>query len=72
MVRDKAIFTAGATTSYLSLCLKLVEELFDGQLADQISRLMLIDPNRCSQRPFMLLDLPERHHDDLIKKSNNG
>ncbi|MBU2882036.1 helix-turn-helix domain-containing protein [Psychrosphaera sp. B3R10] len=68
VVRDKAIFTAGATTSYLSLCLKLVEELFDGQLADQISRLMLIDPNRCSQRPFMLLDLPERHHDDLIKK----
>lgn len=68
VVKDEAIFTAGATTSYLSLCLKLVEVLFDGQLADQISRLMLIDPNRCSQRPFMLLDLPGHHHDDLIKK----
>jgi transcriptional regulator GlxA family with amidase domain len=67
VVKDDGIFTAGATTSYLSLCLEIVETLFDDHLADQVSRLLLVEPNRCSQKPYMILNLQDRHHDSLIK-----
>lgn len=67
VTQDQNLLTAGATTSYLSLCLRIVEQLYDEHLADQLSRIMLIDPNRCSQRPYMILNTTERHHDQLVK-----
>lgn len=67
VTRDQSMFTAGATTSYLSLCLRIVEHLYDDHLAGQMSRVLLVEPNRCSQRPYMLMEPIERHSDDLVK-----
>ncbi len=66
VVQDDNLFTAGATTAYFSLCLLLVEHLYDAHLAAQIAKLMLIEPNRSSQLPHMTLQTFERHNDSMV------
>ena len=66
VVRDGNLFTAGASTSYLSLCLSMLEHLYDAQIANQVAKIMLVDPNRNSQLPYMSLQTPESHKDDLV------
>ncbi len=69
VVSDGHIHTAGATTSNLSLALHLVSILAGEQLAQQMAKILLIDPNRCSQQPFMTMAInPEQHQDELIKQ----
>ncbi|WP_394204196.1 GlxA family transcriptional regulator [Shewanella waksmanii] len=69
VVSDGHIHTAGATTSNLSLALHLVSILAGEQLAQQMAKILLIDPNRCSQQPFMTMAMsPEQHQDELIKQ----
>lgn len=66
VVQDDNLFTAGATTSYFSLCLLLVEHLYDAHLAAQVAKLLLIEPNRTSQLPHMTLQTFERHNDTMV------
>ncbi|MDO6640651.1 MULTISPECIES: helix-turn-helix domain-containing protein [unclassified Shewanella] len=68
IVSDGQFHTAGATTSNLSLALHLVSMLAGEELAQQMSKILLIDPNR-SQQPFMTMSInPEQHNDELIQK----
>ncbi|NVK24961.1 MAG: helix-turn-helix domain-containing protein [Gammaproteobacteria bacterium] len=66
VVQDDNIFTAGATTSYLNLCLAVVSLLFDHTLSAQIAKIMLVEPNRASQLSYMTLQTFERHNDSLV------
>ena len=69
VVSDEQFHTAGATTSNFSLALHLVGLLAGEALAQQMAKILLIDPNRCSQQPFMTMAInPEQHKDELIHK----
>jgi len=63
VVQQQNILTAGATTSYLNLCLRLVELLMDTAFAQQMAKIMLTDPNRTSQLPYLSLQMPLAHTD---------
>ncbi|MFV7785649.1 GlxA family transcriptional regulator [Shewanella marisflavi] len=68
VVSDGQFHTAGATTSNLSLALHLVGLLAGESLAQQMAKILLIDPNRCSQQPFMTMAIiPEHHQDELVR-----
>jgi len=60
------IWTAGATTSYLDLCFKLVEKMAGQPIATLLSKVMLLDVNRPSQLPFINLPRLIEHKDDAI------
>lgn len=66
VVSDGHIHTAGATTANMSLALHLVALLADKALAGQMAKLLLIDPNRQSQQPFMTMDLVAFNHKDEV------
>lgn len=66
VVSDGHIHTAGATTSNMSLALHLVHLLAGDQLANQMAKVLLIDPNRQSQQPFMTMDLLALNHKDEV------
>ena len=68
VVKDEHFFTAGANTAYLSLCLSLLAHLYSPALANQVAKLLLVDPNRTSQMPYMSLQVPEQHGDELVRK----
>lgn len=66
VVRDGNVFTAGATTSYLNLCLAVTTLLFDEALSSQMAKVMLVEPNRASQLSYMTLQTFEQHNDSLV------
>lgn len=66
LVQDGNLLTAGATTSYINLCLALTELLAGEQFARQMAKIMLTDPNRTSQVPYMDLSIGLQHNDSLI------
>ena len=68
VVEKNNVWTAGATTSYLNLCLKIVEKLAGQQIANQVSKVLLVDNNRLSQMPYMQLSSSVRHKDSVIAK----
>ncbi|MEO3678731.1 GlxA family transcriptional regulator [Rheinheimera fenheensis] len=68
LVQDGNILTAGATTSFVNLCLALTELLVGEQFARQIAKVMLTDPNRSSQIPYMDLSIGQQHNDLLIQQ----
>jgi transcriptional regulator GlxA family with amidase domain len=68
LVQDDNLLTAGATTSFVNLCLALTERLVGEQFARQIAKVMLTDPNRSSQIPYMDLSIGQQHNDLLIKE----
>ncbi|SQH74469.1 Transcriptional regulator, AraC family with amidase-like domain (fragment) [Shewanella benthica] len=74
VISDEHIHTAGATTSNLSLALHLIGILAGEQIANQMAKILLIDPNRTSQQPFMSMDLSvgvNNHKDELVTKIQN-
>lgn len=66
VVSDGHIHTAGATTANMSLALHLVHILVGDQLANQMAKILLIDPNRQSQQPFMTMELMASSHKDEV------
>ncbi len=66
VVQEGNYWTAGATTSYIDLCLKLIDHLAGHQIATLLSKVMLIDKTRVSQQPFMALPKIVEHGDETI------
>jgi len=66
VVENDNIWTAGATTSYMDLCIKLIDKLGGAQIATVLSKVMLIDNARLSQQPFMALPKIIEHGDEPI------
>jgi transcriptional regulator GlxA family with amidase domain len=48
-----AVITAGAVTAMFSVVLKIIEQRFGPELAQNTARILLIDPSRQSQAPFV-------------------
>lgn len=68
IVEENNLFTAGATTSYIYLCLKIIEKLAGAQIANQVSKVLLVDNNRLSQLPYMQYLPVVKHKDSVISK----
>ncbi len=68
VVESNRLWTAGATSSYLNLCTKIVEKLCGQQLSNQLSKVMLVNSNRLSQLPYMQFPLAIQHQDMVIAK----
>ncbi|QDF65592.1 helix-turn-helix domain-containing protein [Shewanella sp. SNU WT4] len=66
VVTDGQFYSAGATSSCLSLALSVVEMLAGSQLANQLSKVLLVAPNRGSQQPFMTIAMTTEFHQDSL------
>ncbi|MBV7317236.1 GlxA family transcriptional regulator [Shewanella sp. NIFS-20-20] len=66
VVNDGQFYSAGATSACLSLALSVVEVLAGSQLAHQLSKVLLVAPNRGSQQPFMTIAMTTAFHQDSL------
>jgi transcriptional regulator GlxA family with amidase domain len=63
LVDEGAVVSAGATTSYLDLALHLVERYAGHEIAVLAAKVLAVDKNRLSQRPYFL-HADQRDHGD--------
>lgn len=71
VVTDGAVTTTGASTAVLSYILQLLAKHTDPALAQHTGRMMLIDPDRQSQAPYISLALTERPRHSLSEKAEH-
>jgi transcriptional regulator GlxA family with amidase domain len=69
LVHDGRISTAGAATAEYELCFHLIETAGGTPLAQNVSRLMLMDRQRRSQAPYVSLALSERPRQGLSERA---
>ena len=60
------LLCAGPVNAHFNLALRLVESFSGRDLALHCAKVLLVDANRPSQRPYVLLQDQLRHTDDLI------
>jgi len=63
LIDEGAVVSAGATTSYLDLALHLVERYAGHEIAVLAAKVLAVDKNRFSQRPYFL-HADQRDHGD--------
>ena len=63
MTEDSGLICTGAATSFFQLALYLIEYFGSEELARSCAKALLVDPNRESQAPYAMLDLPRDHGD---------
>jgi len=71
IVEDGDITTTGASTAVLGYVLQLIARRVDPALAQHTARIMLIDPDRQSQAPYISLALTERPRHSLSEKAEH-
>lgn len=69
ITEDNGIVCSGATTSFLDLCLHLIEKFGSEELAFCCSKSLLIEPNRHNQSPFFMFNYQKKHTDEKIFKA---
>lgn len=69
IVEDGGITTTGASTAVMGFVLQLLARYVDPALAQHTARMMLIDPDRQSQAPYISLALTERPRHSLSEKA---
>jgi len=68
MIEDGNIITTGASTAVFSLVVRLIAEFAGEELAQQTSRMMLLDTERQSQAPYVSQALLEKPRHSLAEK----
>jgi transcriptional regulator GlxA family with amidase domain len=68
LIDEGDVITTGASTSVYSLMLRIIEETGGAELAQQVSRMMLIDAERQSQAPYVSQAMLERPRHSLSEK----
>lgn len=69
VVQSRHFMTAGAVTSYFDLGLRIVARLGGADLARQLARVMLIDPRRQSQAPYVMSAMLERPREGVAEQA---
>lgn len=69
VVEDGAVATTGASSAVQSYMLTQISRWTDPALAQQVGRMMLLDPDRQSQAPYISLALTERPRHSLTEKA---
>lgn len=70
VVEDDGITTTGASTAVMTWLLQLLARIADPALAQHAARMMLIDPDRQSQAPYISHALAERPRHSLLEKAD--
>lgn len=68
LVEDGNLITTGASTSVFALVIRLIAETGGEELAQQVSRMMLLDSERQSQAPYVSQALLEQPRNSLAEK----
>ena len=68
LIEDGGLITTGASTAVFSLVIRFIEETAGAQLAQQVSRMMLLDSERQSQAPYVSQALLEKPRHSLAEK----
>jgi transcriptional regulator GlxA family with amidase domain len=68
LIDDGGLITTGASTSVYSLVLRLIAEIGGEELAQQLSRMMLLDAERQSQAPYVSQAMLEKPRHSLSEK----
>ena len=68
LIDDGNVITTGASTSVFSLVLRIIAEVGGEELAQQTSRMMLIDGERQSQAPYVSQAMLEKPRHSLAEK----
>lgn len=63
---DEGLICSGATTSFLDLCLYLIEKFGSEDLAARCAKSLLVESGRRSQAPYVVFDSQKNHTDDKI------
>jgi transcriptional regulator GlxA family with amidase domain len=71
VTRDGRLFSSGAFSASLDLCLEIVKHFAGPALALACAKVMLIDINRHSQFPYMTLQTLARHGDQLVLRAQS-
>ncbi|MCP3953462.1 MAG: helix-turn-helix domain-containing protein [Desulfobacterales bacterium] len=66
LTADGGLICSGATTSFLDLCLYIIEEFGSNELANRCSKSLLLEPNRHSQSPYIIFDCQKNHTDKKV------
>jgi transcriptional regulator GlxA family with amidase domain len=61
VVDSGTVMTGGAATSFVQMCLMLIAQTAGKDMADNIGRLMLVDPSRHSQAPYVNRALEQKN-----------
>lgn len=68
LVIDGKFITSGTTLSFLALACHMVELTFDAQVAEKVSRYLLIERQPIVQSRYKLLSALPAHHDKQLKQ----
>lgn len=71
IVEDGGLTTTGASTAVMSYILQLLAKRVDPALAQHTARMMLIDPDRQSQAPYISMALSDRPRHSLSEKAEH-
>lgn len=66
ITEEEGVLCAGAIAAHLDMGLRLVKKFAGEFLALATAKTMLIDANRTSQTPYMMLQTQINHRDDLV------
>lgn len=69
LVEDGGLMTTGGASAVLTLLLRLIERAGGAELAQQTARMLLIDPQRQSQAPYISRVLIEQPRDSMLEKA---
>lgn len=69
LTEQNRIVCSGAVTTSLNLALRLVETFAGADVANETGKMMLIDPNRTSQAPYVPAADSAEHDDALVAKA---
>lgn len=69
MSEDDGLICTGATTAMFHLALYMINLFGSPELAAVCSKVLLVDPSRHSQTPYMITDFDKRHGDTAILKA---
>lgn len=64
--QSDGLYTAGATSAYLELCLYLTQIQQGARFSQQMAKIMLTDPQCASQAPYLTLQQLLPHQDEKI------
>jgi transcriptional regulator GlxA family with amidase domain len=66
VTEDRGVLCSGAMTAAYDLGLRLVERFAGAELAQLVAKVMLLEPNRRSQAPYVLTDLDAQGKDPIV------
>ncbi len=69
LIEDGPITTAGGSSAVVNYVLKLIAKVAGDDLAQLTARILLVDPDRQSQAPYVSLALRERPRHSLTEKA---